>query len=1093
MTMSADKIDQIFWEALQLSSDEERQAYLDRACGGDQELRRLVEKLLRAQHKAAFFLEEPFAPGDAPVHEGPGTVIGPYKLLEQIGEGGFGVVFMAEQTQPVQRLVALKIIKPGMDSRQVIARFEQERQALALMDHPNIAKVLDAGTIADGRLQMADLQSEISNLQSEIAAGRPYFVMELVKGIPITRYCDDFNLTPRERLELFLPVCHAVQHAHQKGIIHRDLKPSNVLVALYDDKPVPKIIDFGVAKATGPKLVERTMFTQFGQLVGTLEYMSPEQASFNALDIDTRSDIYSLGVLLYELLTGSTPFERKRLHQAAFDEMLRIIREEEPPRPSTRLSTAEELPAIAARRRTEAARLGRLVRGDLDWIVMKALEKDRARRYETANGLARDIENYLHDEPVQACPPSASYRLRKFVRRNQRGLAMLSVLGLLILGAVGAVAATIGWAARNREALREEVARDQAERQARREEVWPGVRQWQADLAMVARLEEIRLEQAAVQDERFDLARADPAYRVAFQQYGLDIETLDADKAAAGIQASAIRDSLLAVLDDWMLVKWLGRLPGVGQLLAVVRRADADPWRDRFRAALERWDGKALRDLLADENVLSQPPATVRLLSITLYATRQPECAIDMLQQAQQRYPNDFWINHQLGLYLLRTKPPRAAEALGFLRAAVALRPGSPGARLNLGKALLAFKMPDEALVAFEEASRLKPNYATAWKNIGAALCDPKRDFEGSISATRKALSLRPDDPELHYNLGLALFRQGKMKEAEDALRESLRQKPDFVLPRRTLGVILCDFRRDYDGAIEVFQEALRIDANDAATHYNLGTAYAGKGKYDRAETEFREALRLDGDYAGAHSSLGAVYIHLNKWTEAEAEIREALRLDPKQPVAHQNLGVILDSRQDFDGAIPCYREALRLRPGFVDALCNLGRDLRKQDKPAEAVTPLREAVRLKPDHLTSLIELAWLLTVSSDLSVRSPQEALETARKAVERAPRSDRTWLVLGAARYRLGDWKISIAALEKSLSLQKSPALGYAGSKFLLAMACWQAGKQEEARKWYAQGMQQLDPRLADNSPERRLQAEAASLLGVNELPDGTRKMN
>jgi WD40 repeat protein/serine/threonine protein kinase len=413
----------IFAEALDITDPDARAAYLDQVCGHQPGLRLHFEELLAAQERLGNFLARPHVlsgetQAHGPVGEGPGAVIGPYKLLQQIGEGGMGVVYMAEQEQPIRRRVALKIIKPGMDSAQVIARFEAERQALALMDHQNIAKVLDAGTTD---------------------SGRPYFVMELVHGVPNTQYCDDHQLTPRQRLELFLPVCQAVQHAHQKGIIHRDLKPSNVLVCLYDGVPVPKVIDFGVAKATGQSLTERTMFTQFGSLVGTLEYMSPEQAEMSQLGIDTRSDVYSMGVMLYELLTGTTPLERKRVKEAGFDEIRRLIREEDPPKPSTRLSNSGvALAAISAQRQTEPAKLTRLVRGELDWIVMKALEKDRNRRYESANSLGRDVERYLHDGPVEACPPTASYKLRKFARKHKAGLATaLGFAVLLVLGVAG--------------------------------------------------------------------------------------------------------------------------------------------------------------------------------------------------------------------------------------------------------------------------------------------------------------------------------------------------------------------------------------------------------------------------------------------------------------------------------------------------------------------------------------------------------------------------------------------------------------------------------------------------------------------------------
>ncbi len=356
--------------------------------------------------------EETDRPASRPISEGPGTRIGPYKLREKIGEGGMGVVYLAEQEKPVRRRVALKIIKPGMDTEQVVTRFEAERQALALMDHPSIARVFDAGATG---------------------TGRPYFVMELVKGVPITEYCDTVHLTPSERLRLFIPVCQAIQHAHQKGIIHRDVKPSNVLVTMQDGKPVPKIIDFGIAKAVEQRLTERSLFTQHGMIMGTLEYMSPEQAEMSAMDVDTRTDVYALGVLLYELLTGSTPLERSRLRESGYAEILKRIREEEPPKPSTRLSESRErLPSVAAQRRTEPARLTKLLRGELDWIVMKAIEKDRTRRYETANSFARDIERYLEGDPVEAGPPSASYRLRKFAGKHRAALVTAGAFAALL-------------------------------------------------------------------------------------------------------------------------------------------------------------------------------------------------------------------------------------------------------------------------------------------------------------------------------------------------------------------------------------------------------------------------------------------------------------------------------------------------------------------------------------------------------------------------------------------------------------------------------------------------------------------------------------
>lgn len=384
----------------------------------------------------------------APLHVGTGTVLaGKYKLMQRIGEGGMGSIWVAQQSEPVKRQVAIKLIKAGMDSKQVLARFEAERQALAMMDHPNIARVFDGGVTPEGH---------------------PFFAMELVKGVPITEYCDSRKLSPEERLELFVPVCHAIQHAHQKGVIHRDIKPSNVLVAQFDNKPVPKVIDFGVAKATGQALTDQTIFTGFGGIVGTLQYMSPEQATLNNLDIDTRSDVYSLGALLYELLTGSPPFSRQTLEQKGMMEMLRVVREEDPPHPSTKVSTADALPSLSANRAIEPSKLTRLLRNELDWIVMKSLEKDRTRRYETANGFAADVLRYLSGEPIAAHPPTAIYRLQKFVRRHQGKVVAASIILLtLFLGIAGT---TVGLfqarAARTAEALRANGERDAKEKES---------------------------------------------------------------------------------------------------------------------------------------------------------------------------------------------------------------------------------------------------------------------------------------------------------------------------------------------------------------------------------------------------------------------------------------------------------------------------------------------------------------------------------------------------------------------------------------------------------------------------------------------------
>ena len=457
MTRDADSI----FEGARARSEAERDAFLSEACADDPALRAAVEARLSAEAETL----EPGDPGGhvvpAGLTERPGQQIGRYKLLQSIGEGGFGTVWMAEQREPVKRRVALKVIKLGMDTKHVIARFEAERQALAMMDHPHIARVLDAGATD---------------------VGRPFFVMEYIRGVPILEYCDTEKLDPTARLRLVIQVCNAIQHAHQKGIIHRDIKPSNILVTLHDGVPVCKVIDFGIAKATSTELTQKTLFTEHRQLIGTPAYMSPEQAEMSGLDIDTRTDIYALGVLLYELLTGTTPFDTGQLMRAGFGEMVRIIREEEPRKPSTRLSSlGDSATRTAQQRRVELKQLNTLLRGDLDWIVMKCLEKDRTRRYETANALALDIERHLRDEPVMAGPPSSTYKLRKFVKRNRRqALAGAALAATVVLGLVGT---SVGLARAISEKDRADAARAESDRERVAADEARRVAEEQADLA----------------------------------------------------------------------------------------------------------------------------------------------------------------------------------------------------------------------------------------------------------------------------------------------------------------------------------------------------------------------------------------------------------------------------------------------------------------------------------------------------------------------------------------------------------------------------------------------------------------------------------
>ena len=988
MPVDPKRVQAVFLTAIEEKDPAVRAAVVDRECMADAVLRQRVDALLRAHDQPDSDCDNPVEsdphpdagdvtehaddrtaartiaaaatlehtpvleaterPALRPITEGPGTRIGPYKLREKIGEGGMGVVYLAEQEKPVRRTVALKIIKPGMDTEQVVARFEAERQALAIMDHPSIARVFDAGATD---------------------TGRPYFVMELVKGAPITDYCDTVHLTPKERLELFIPVCQAIQHAHQKGIIHRDIKPSNVLVTMQDGKAVPKIIDFGIAKATQQKLTERSLFTQHGMIMGTLEYMSPEQAEFSAMDVDTRTDVYALGVLLYELLTGSTPLERARLRQAGYVEILRRIREEEPPRPSTRLSESKEsLPSVAAQRRTEPARLTKQVRGELDWIVMKAIEKDRTRRYETANGFARDIERYLAGDPVEAGPPSASYRLRKYARKHRGALVTAAAFATLLATA----AAVSAW-----QAVRATVAERRAVAEAKRAKAAESQTAHERDRAVAAESQTAHERDRAVAAE--STARDEAAKARAVNAF-LTQDILTQARPAN----NAVEDNVT--------------------LLEVLDRA-ADRVGDRFRDQ-PQVEAELRGTIAATYDGLGSYAKAERHARAQLEIERRLHGG-DSAQALKAlgsvgHYLSDLGDSRD-GVELLER------VAAGLIRVLGPDHPDTLTTRTYLATAMRDAGRTKEAITLHEEVlksamSTLGPDHpkTLAVRSSLALSYKVAGRTNEAVALLEEVLKvntskLGPDHPRTlsaGTNLGTAYRAAGRTNNAialfEEVLKRSTSKRgpdhPRTLTIRNNLAAAYRAAGRTKE-AIALYEEVLKLQTsklgpdhpNTLNTQNGLAVAYDATGRTKEAIALFEEVLRLQTSKLGpdhpqtltTRNNLASAYRAAGRTNEAiarfeEAHKRSTSKLGPDRPqtlALRNNLAAAYDAAGQFDKSEPLYRDRLKQArkesgpKGWLTstALAVLGMNLLNQQKWAEAEPVLRECLAIRekalPDH----------------------------------------------------------------------------------------------------------------------------------------------
>ena len=977
----------LFAVAQAITDPSERAAFLDRECAGNPEMRRRIDELLAVRVDDNFLgapagceltgAYDASRPDRAEDQLGV-TIAGKYKLLQVIGEGGMGAVYMADQTEPVRRRVAVKLIQDGMDSRQVLARFEAERQALALMDHPNIAKVLDAG--ATDR-------------------GRPFFVMELVKGIPVTDYCDQLRLNLADRLGLFRQICSAVQHAHQKGIIHRDLKPSNILVESHDGTPLPKVIDFGLAKAmTGVILTERTLFTALGAVAGTPLYMAPEQATFNAIDVDTRADIYALGVLLYELLTGSTPIERVTFKKAAFDEMLRLVREQEPPTPSKRLSTSDALPAIAAQRQSEPAKLGRFVRGDLDWVVMKALAKDRNRRYESATAFAADVDRFLNHEPVLAGPPSTIYKLRKFVGRNK---APVVAAGLVLVALLAGVAGTTWGLVRAQRAFDREAERAEGERLAKLETE----RAWRAE---AARSDAERRAREAAQKRLDQLERGNQILISLFRdldpkaerEVGKPFRVLLGDRldqATAGLEGEAVGDPLKVA----ELQMWLGNTQaGLGfpdKAVILYKKArktlESAPGADGsvlltclYNLAFAYHEGGKL-DLALDlyKEVLGRQagilgpdhPSTLLTMSALGVAYRDGsnlDLAVPVLERVAHKWEESRGADDRITL-MGADNLASAYQIAGRLNQAVTLyeqtlekkksrlgrdHPSTLTSMQNLAGAYVAAGKLDRALPLYEEALAKyrdslgpgHPDTLLAMSGLGNAYRAAGSDqralplLEQALAKQKERLDAdHPNTLAISDNLAGAYQAVGSLDLAVPLFEQTVAKKkqklgPEHIstlLSMNNLAGAYSDAGK-FELAASLYEQTLvkcqkRLGADHTGTLMcmrNLASAYAATGKLDVALPLFEEALVKQKDKLGADhphtlqamNRLAKGYRDMGKLELAQPLFEDTLARQktilgtnhPDTITTASGLGLTYRDRGKVDLAIPLLEEVLAKR-----------------------------------------------------------------------------------------------------------------------------------------------------------------------------------